>query len=92
MSTHCPRPALHARGAHAVVMPSAGRTTTRLNRSAATRVALLCAATLAGPAAAQSYPTRPVRVIVPFPAGGSTDIVSRVVSQKLADEIGRAHV
>jgi tripartite-type tricarboxylate transporter receptor subunit TctC len=35
--------------------------------------------------AATPYPTRPVRVIIPFPAGGPTDVVGRVVCQRLAD-------
>jgi tripartite-type tricarboxylate transporter receptor subunit TctC len=37
---------------------------------------------------AQSYPTKPVRMIVPFPAGGATDIVGRIVAQKLAESWG----
>ncbi len=39
--------------------------------------------------AAENYPTRPVRMIVPFPAAGATDILARVVSQKLADAWGQ---
>ena len=38
---------------------------------------------------AQNYPTRPVRLIVPFPAGGSNDIVGRVVAAGLSDRLGK---
>ena len=36
-----------------------------------------------------SYPVRPVRVIVPFPAGGGTDILARVIAQKLSERLGQ---
>jgi tripartite-type tricarboxylate transporter receptor subunit TctC len=44
---------------------------------------------LALPAAAQSYPTRTVRLISPFPPGGSVDVVARLIAAKLTENIGQ---
>jgi tripartite-type tricarboxylate transporter receptor subunit TctC len=44
------------------------------------------------PAQAQEYPTRPIRVIVPFAPGGATDIVARVVSQSMSQRLGQPMV
>ena len=46
----------------------------------------MCAATCAH--AADSFPSRPLRLIVPFPPGGGTDIIARMVSQRLNDAFG----
>lgn len=45
----------------------------------------------AGQAAlAQAWPSKPVRIIVPFPPGGSTDVLARILSQKLSEKWGQS--
>jgi tripartite-type tricarboxylate transporter receptor subunit TctC len=51
---------------------------------------ILALASVATPGLAQSaYPSRPVRLIVPYPAGGATDVVARVVAEKMSDSLGQ---
>ena len=54
------------------------------------RLAALGAALLiCGAANAQQYPTKPVKIIIPFPAGGVTDIAGRLIAQKLSEKLGQ---
>ena len=48
---------------------------------------LLCL--VAGAAIAQPYPSKPIRIIVPFPAGATTDIIARLVGQRLQETMGQ---
>ena len=50
---------------------------------------LICLCAAAGPVRAQTYPAKAVRLIVPFAAGGSTDIIGRVIAQKLNEMWGQ---
>src|SRR5262249_16410663 len=44
---------------------------------------------LSHPAIAQTYPSRPIRFVGPYPAGGSTDIIARLVAQFLSERMGQ---
>lgn len=46
---------------------------------------MLCAA----PASAQNFPTKPVSIVVPYPAGGATDVIARMVAEKLSQSWGQ---
>ena len=55
-------------------------------------IALLAICVLTAPAAAQSYPDRVVRIVNPFPPGGSVDITARILAQKLSDNTGQQFI
>ncbi len=65
-----------------------------LSRRKLLKIALAITAGAAMPGAirdalAQSYPAKPIRIIVPFPAGGTTDIIARIVGQRMSESMGQ---
>lgn len=61
----------------------------KLNRLLGTLALLAC---MAAPAAAQHWPDGPVRIVVPFTAGGSTDVVARIIAEKLTEDLGQPFI
>jgi len=52
-------------------------------------VALICMQTAVGAEQTQTYPNKPIHLVVPFPAGGSADLVARLMAKPLADKLGQ---
>ena len=55
-------------------------------------LAWLCALAPFAPAAAQAddtYPSRPIHIVIPFPAGGPSDIAARIIAQKMTEDWGQ---
>jgi len=50
----------------------------------------LCCLTFSGAAWSQEYPAKPIRMIVPFPAGGGSDTIARVLAQRLSTNLGQS--
>jgi len=57
-----------------------------------TTIAALATSVMVAPARSQQWPARPVRIIVPFPAGGLTDGIARLVSARLGESLGQPFV
>jgi tripartite-type tricarboxylate transporter receptor subunit TctC len=55
----------------------------------ATMVAVGCSLGAAWPASSQSYPSRPITMIVPFPPGGSTDVIGRIMAERMRTLLGQ---
>jgi tripartite-type tricarboxylate transporter receptor subunit TctC len=73
-------------------MRSKNRSVSRRDLNRALGLAPLLAVLPAGFAQAQAYPTRPVRFILPFGAGGVADVTSRLVAEKLGEKLGQRFV
>ena len=54
-----------------------------------TLATLVTLVALSTPAGAQTFPSRPIRIIVPFPPGGSADLIARAVGQKMTESLGQ---
>ena len=64
-----------------------------MQRSTFLRTALAAAVLAAsGSAFAQAYPNKPVKVIIPFPPGGTLDVVGRMLAQKLSEQMGQTFI
>lgn len=57
-----------------------------------TFVAAAIAAVAASPVYAQTYPARPIRLIVPYPPGGGTDFFARIVATEMGNSLGQTIV
>jgi tripartite-type tricarboxylate transporter receptor subunit TctC len=55
-------------------------------------IGLLCVLPSLGVANAESYPTRPVTIVVPYAAGGGIDVIARLLAQRLTDDLGESFV
>ena len=64
----------------------------RLSRAALGMLAIALSTLVTGAAFAQTYPSKSIRMIMPFPPGGPTDIVGRLVAAKVAEQIGQSVV
>ena len=61
-------------------------------RHTALLISALAAVVAGGNTAAQNYPAKPVRLIAPFPAGGGTDILARMIARKLGEDLAQSFV
>lgn len=57
-----------------------------------TTLAVTCVISSGGAIAQPAYPNKPIRLVVPFPPGGATDLLARIVSQKLTEALGQSVV
>jgi len=60
-----------------------------MRHACAVVVSALCVWALPSTGFSQTYPSKPIKMIVPFPAGGTTDIVARIVAQRMSESMGQ---
>src|SRR5262245_46361379 len=65
---------------------------TRRSRFIAAAIAAVFTALSVGPAPAQNYPARPIRLVAPFPAGRPVDVMARLIAQHLSMTVGQVVV
>ena len=70
------------------ILPLRHRVTASLRHFTCIAIGMLVVAALT-PAQAQSYPSRPIRFVVPFPPGTTTDVVARLVAQRTGERLGQ---
>ncbi len=70
-------------------LPTSRRSAVSAVAVAAVAVAIAVFGALPLPAAAQDYPSKPIKLIVPYPPGGATDVIGRVMAQKLSVALGQ---
>src|SRR5688572_11138634 len=66
-----------------------GGATMNLMVRAAAALAALVSVALPFAAFAQSYPVKPVRILIPWPPGGANDVVGRIVAQRMTEQLGQ---
>src|SRR5687767_12781982 len=69
--------------------PGQRRSSMMVTRSLSNAAAAAALGLAAGLASAQPYPSKPVRLIAPFPPGGTSDVLSRLLAQRLSDSLTR---
>jgi tripartite-type tricarboxylate transporter receptor subunit TctC len=60
-----------------------------MNKLFAAVLAMICTLAFSGGAMAQAFPTKPIRIIVPFAPGGTSDVLARLISPKLQESLGQ---
>ena len=60
-----------------------------MHRRFVSAAVLALMALLAWPVAAQNYPSKPIKIVVPFPAGGTSDVLARLIGQKMTESWGQ---